>query len=145
MNHITLETAKKLHQLGFTRDTAFMWCMYEEGDDYEVQYASGYDWSDYPIYAISKDKVPAPTCEELLEVLHEVLPNFEIKIELYNVHNIPEPERSGYSVHIRDPLGLTMRDERVCSRKVAAEALALLLIELVKQGIVDKDSLTDKK
>lgn len=131
MNHITLETAKKLKKLGWKQGIGeYHWA---------TPSLHSQDWacistsSDYPSF----HEVAAPTCEELLEVLPKMTDSGHLAIEYYN-------GKWGVDYRTLYYEEILWLDNQV-AHEFITEALALLLIELVEQGIVDKDSLTDKK
>jgi hypothetical protein len=129
MQHISLETAKKLHSLGWTRETSFAYSLDKEGHWSHPVWTGGYDWSDYPFYAGGVEVVFAPLAEELLEVL-------------------PLDFGQGSLLIGRDDSEVTASYEGLTYEMVhenLAEALALLLIELVEQGVVSKDALQSKQ
>jgi hypothetical protein len=126
MKHILLETAKRLHSLGFTRRTEFAYVDDDddEGEDFELVPTQGYDWSDYPAYGSYKTIIFAPLAEEILELLPQVV---RAESELGCI------EKSMTGILLSLPW-----------KENLADALALLLIELVEQGVVSKESLHPK-
>lgn len=144
MNNLTIETASRLKtDAGWSRKTYFCWYSYldEETSEYET-------WvDDTDSEAIHLINCMSPTCEELLEVLPATFKELPDQ-RLYQLYILKDGYFTGddteyrayYAQYPESPSSKYQAEHVVC-----AEALALLLLKLVAQGIVSKDSLVDSK
>ena len=141
MQHISLETAKKLHELGWTRETYFMWHIMHPFQDLDCAVPTILPRAVAPgCFRVFDIRFAAPLAEELLEVLPKII---TISEREYDLH-IQTDSCSFYPRYMcREEL------DPMCSfiygtcHNSSAEALALLLVELVEQGVVSKDALTN--
>lgn len=65
----SLEQAKKLKELGIVQSQMTFCFVSEKGKEYELEFADGYSWSDYPCYAGYKFQDAAFTVAELGQML----------------------------------------------------------------------------
>lgn len=144
MEHISFETARLLTtDAGWTKRTLFCWCTYlhQDTSEYEV-------WEELTETSeIHLLNCMAPLAEELLEVLPAMFKELPDQRD-YNLYILKEgyytkdtPEYNVYYAQYPESPCYKYQAEHKC----LSEALAALLVKLVKQGVVSKEYLTDKK
>lgn len=156
MKHVSLETAKKLKKIGWEKPCEFYMGVNMPDGFYITPGREEVNWKlmsrscttlEYDgLSDTTIEYYQLPTCEELLEVL-PVHHNYGVPVvnkanggEDYAAHYLHWGElwETGKKAHLVKELPTFLG-------KTAAEALALLLIELVEQGVISKESLSSQE
>lgn len=140
MEHISFETARRLKEIGWERETHFVWAL-PWGIERPNSCKDG-TWfhccpgtENTPEYGPDySHPIAAPLAEELLEVLPKGMQLHDIVIEWCGKEwEVAYVDSQGIRLHHRG------------NHSNLAESLALLLIDLVEQGVVPVEGLSYKK